>query len=136
MEALHERRGSEAGRRPAGRPDEPPLSGLEFVVGAAIPMTWPELRRFEGRLEVRDAETGHASPEPPPRYSGRERRQSPPKIPSGLHPNANPGFWDGMAVSQGPLGGLGVPDRHGVEGCERMRDMLEKSWRRIDLRED
>ena len=56
-------RGSEAeptpkaGRRPAVRPEEPPLSGLEFVGCTAVPMTWREFRRFEGRLEVWDAET-------------------------------------------------------------------------------
>ena len=55
MEALRERRGSEAGRRTAGRPDEPPLSELEFVGCTAVPMTWPEFRRYEGRLEVWDA---------------------------------------------------------------------------------
>ena len=57
MTALYERRGSEAGRRPAVRSEEPALSGLEFVGCSAVPMTWPEFRRFEGRLEVWDAGT-------------------------------------------------------------------------------
>ena len=59
MEALHERkrRGSEAGKRPVVRPEEPALSELEFIGCTAAPMTWRELRRFERRLEVWDAET-------------------------------------------------------------------------------
>ena len=62
MEALHERkrRGSEAGKRPVVRPEEPALSELEFVGCTDVPMTRRELRRFEGRLEVWDAETGTA----------------------------------------------------------------------------
>ena len=55
MTALYERRGSEAGRRPAVRSEEPALSELEFVGCTAVPMTWPEFRRYEGRLEVWDA---------------------------------------------------------------------------------
>ena len=56
-------RGSEAepapkaGGRPVPRPEEPALSELEFGGCAAVPMTWPEFRRYEGRLEVWDAET-------------------------------------------------------------------------------
>ncbi len=57
MTALHERRGSEAGKRPAVRSEEPALSELEFIGCTAVPMTWQEFRRFEGRLEVWDAET-------------------------------------------------------------------------------
>ena len=40
-----------------------------------------------------------------------------------------------MAVSLGPFGGLGIPDRHGTEGCGRVQDMLERLWHYIDLRE-
>ena len=66
MAALHERTidqgkgsgaGPKAGRRPAVRPEEPAISEFEFVGCAAVPMTWQEFRRFEGRLEVWDAET-------------------------------------------------------------------------------
>ena len=61
---LDEGRGSEAepkaGKRPAPRSEEPALSGLEFVGCDAFPMTWQEFRRFEGRIEVWDAETGTA----------------------------------------------------------------------------
>ena len=47
-----------AGRRPAApRPEGPAISELEFVGCAAVPMTWREFRRYEGRLEVWDAET-------------------------------------------------------------------------------
>ena len=37
MTALYERRGSEAGRRPAARSEEPALSELEFVGCTAVP---------------------------------------------------------------------------------------------------
>ena len=37
-----------------------PLSGLEFVGCEAVPMTLEEFRRYDGRLEVWDAETGTA----------------------------------------------------------------------------
>ena len=68
MAALHERtidrgKGSETepapedGKRPATRPEGPALSELEFVGCTAVPMTWREFRRYEGRLEVWDAET-------------------------------------------------------------------------------
>ena len=47
----------EDGKRPATRPEGPALSELEFVGCTAVPMTWREFRRYEGRLEVWDAET-------------------------------------------------------------------------------
>ena len=50
--------GPKAGRRPvAPRPEGPAISELEFVGCTAVPMTWREFRRYEGRLEVWDAET-------------------------------------------------------------------------------
>ena len=47
---------------PAGSPESavpagPPVSELEFVGCKAIPMTYEQFRRYEGRLEVWDAET-------------------------------------------------------------------------------
>ena len=38
-------------------PAELPLSGLEFTGCTAVPMTYAQLRRYEGRLEVWDAES-------------------------------------------------------------------------------
>ena len=60
MATPRERMGTETGKRTVlrpPRPEEPPLAELEFVGCAAVPMTWQEFRRFEGRLEVWDAET-------------------------------------------------------------------------------
>ena len=45
---------------PAPPPPMLPLSGLEFVGCEAVPMTLEEFLRYEGRLEVWDAETGTA----------------------------------------------------------------------------
>ena len=47
---------------PAGSPESsvpagPPLSELEFIGCKAVPMTYEQFRRYEGRLEVWDAET-------------------------------------------------------------------------------
>ena len=41
----------------AARPPAPSLEGLEFPGCEAVPMSYEELRRYEGRLEVWDAET-------------------------------------------------------------------------------
>ena len=63
MAAPRERKGTETGRRAALRPpppEEPPLSGLEFTGCQAVPMSYEELLRFEGRLEVWDARSGTA----------------------------------------------------------------------------
>ena len=38
-------------------PTGPPLSELEFIGCKAVPMTYAQLRRYEGRLEVWDAES-------------------------------------------------------------------------------
>ena len=49
------------GRDPASsRPVELPLSELEFTGCKVVPMTYEQLRRYEGRLEVWDAETESA----------------------------------------------------------------------------
>ncbi len=42
---------------PPPRPAEPALSELEFTGCKPVPMSYEEFRRFEGRLEVWDAET-------------------------------------------------------------------------------
>ena len=42
---------------PSPPPAELPLSGLEFTGCKAVPMTYAQLRRYEGRLEVWDAES-------------------------------------------------------------------------------
>ena len=41
---------------PPQSPAEPPLSELEFTGCKAVPMTYAQLRRYDGRLEVWDAE--------------------------------------------------------------------------------
>ena len=43
--------------RPSPPPAELPLSELEFTGCKAVPMTYDQLRRFDGRLEVWDAES-------------------------------------------------------------------------------
>ena len=58
MAALHERTRKNADARTVLRPpppEDPPLAELEFAGCEAVPMTWPEFRRYEGRLEVWDA---------------------------------------------------------------------------------
>ena len=45
-----------ASPRPSPPPAEPPLSELEFTGCKAVPMTYAQLRRYDGRLEVWDAE--------------------------------------------------------------------------------
>ena len=45
-----------ASPRPSPPPAELPLSELEFTGCKAVPMTWDQLRRYDGRLEVWDAE--------------------------------------------------------------------------------
>ena len=60
MTALRERRRLETDGQPASRcprSAEPPLAGLEFIGCKAVPMSYEEFRRYEGRLEVWDAET-------------------------------------------------------------------------------
>ena len=61
MAIPRERMGTETGKRTVLRPprpeEQPPLAELELVGCTAVPMTWPEFRRFEGRREVWDAET-------------------------------------------------------------------------------
>ena len=47
-----------------------------------------------------------------------------------------PLFLDRVAISQGPPGGLGVPDRHGIEECKRVQEMLGRLWPFIDLRDE
>ena len=46
-----------ASPRSSPPPAELPLSGLEFTGCKAVPMTYAQLRRFDGRLEVWDAES-------------------------------------------------------------------------------
>ena len=46
-----------ASPRPSPPPAELPLSELEFTGCKAVPMTYAQLRRYEGRLEVWDAES-------------------------------------------------------------------------------
>ena len=63
LAASHEGRGTETGKRPAlrpGRPEEPPLAELEFTGCKTAPMSYAELLRYEGRLEVWDAAAGTA----------------------------------------------------------------------------
>ena len=63
MATPRERKGTETGRRAALRPpppEEPPLSELEFTGCKAVPMSYEELLRYEGRLEVWDARSGTA----------------------------------------------------------------------------
>ena len=57
MAAPRERTGTETGKGAALRPpppEEPPLSELEFTGCKAVPMSYEELLRYEGRLEVWD----------------------------------------------------------------------------------
>ena len=63
MAVSRERMGTETGRRAALRPpppEEPPLAELEFTGCKAVPMSYDELLRYEGRLEVWDARSGIA----------------------------------------------------------------------------
>ncbi len=63
MVAPRERMGTETGKGAALRlppPEEPPLTELEFTGCKAVPMSYQELLRYEGRLEVRDARSGTA----------------------------------------------------------------------------
>ena len=63
MAASRERMGTETGKGAALRPpppEEPPLSELEFTGCKAVPMSYAELLRYEGRLEVWDARSGTA----------------------------------------------------------------------------
>ena len=46
-----------AAESPASPPAELPLSELEFTGCTAVPMTYDQLRRYDGRLEVWDAES-------------------------------------------------------------------------------
>ena len=58
MAALHERTRKNADARTVLRPpppEDPPLAELEFAGCEAVPMSYEELRRYEGRLEVWDA---------------------------------------------------------------------------------
>ena len=48
---------SPAGSPESPAPAEPPLSELEFIGCKAVPMTYEQYCRYEGRLEVWDAET-------------------------------------------------------------------------------
>ena len=45
-----------ASPQPSPPPAELPLSELEFIGCKAVPMTWEQFQRYEGRLEVWDAE--------------------------------------------------------------------------------
>ena len=72
---------------------------------------------------------------PVTRYHATSDSYDAPKFRMALHLNANRVFGDRMAVSLGPFGGLGIPGRHGTEGCGRVQDMLERLWPYIDLRE-
>ena len=63
MAMSRERMGTETGKGAALRPpspEEPPLSELEFTGCKAVPMSYAELLRYEGRLEVWDARSGTA----------------------------------------------------------------------------
>ena len=58
MAALHEGMRKNADARTVLRPpppEDPPLVELEFAGCEAVPMSYEELRRYEGRLEVWDA---------------------------------------------------------------------------------
>ena len=63
MATSRERMGTETGKGAALRPppaEEPPLTELEFTGCKAVPMSYEELLRYEGRLEVWDARSGTA----------------------------------------------------------------------------
>ena len=63
MATSRERMGTETGKGDALRPpppEEPPLEELEFTGCKAVPMSYQELLRYEGRLEVWDARSGTA----------------------------------------------------------------------------